>query len=117
MVRCRGLPSFSATRTIFSSPLRIFIIGSAGVARKLLVRHFVGSQEGGGRLLPTTGFVRYEKMVRLTAVRRGTPCSTSTAHRVSRALRIGGGLFAPTATRPVSDTARATKFRLRRRRV
>ncbi|RNE95057.1 hypothetical protein TraAM80_10433 [Trypanosoma rangeli] len=36
---------------------------------------------------------------------------------VHHALRIRGGLFAPTAMRPVSDTARAKKFRLRRRRV
>ncbi|RNE98722.1 putative small GTP-binding protein Rab7 [Trypanosoma rangeli] len=67
MARCRGLSSFSAAaRTLFSSPLKIAIIGSAGVGKTLLVRHFVGSQESGGKLLPTTGFVRYEKMVRLT---------------------------------------------------
>ncbi|PWV14483.1 hypothetical protein C3747_35g249 [Trypanosoma cruzi] len=71
MARCRGLSSFSvAARTLFSSPLKIAIIGSMGVGKTLLVRHFVVSHENGGssggRISPKLGFVRYAKMVHLT---------------------------------------------------
>ncbi|RNE97511.1 putative small GTP-binding protein Rab7 [Trypanosoma rangeli] len=34
MARCRGLSLFSAARTLFSSPLKIAIVGSAGVGKK-----------------------------------------------------------------------------------
>ncbi|RNF05766.1 small GTP-binding protein Rab7 [Trypanosoma rangeli] len=62
-----GVSSFSAAvRTLCFRPAgRRHHWLSTGVGKKLLVRHFVGSQEGGGRLLPTTGFVCYEKMVSL----------------------------------------------------
>ncbi|RNF22366.1 putative small GTP-binding protein Rab7 [Trypanosoma conorhini] len=71
MARCRGLSSFSvAARTLFSSPLKIAVIGAAGVGKTSLVRHFVAPRgsddQGGGGPLPTVGFVRHEKMVRLT---------------------------------------------------
>ncbi|RNE97134.1 hypothetical protein TraAM80_09501 [Trypanosoma rangeli] len=82
---------------------------STGVGKKLLVRHLVGSQEGGRRLLPRAGFVHQEEATCLVG--------GATAGQANCALRTCGGLFDPTASRSVSVAACAAKPPLRRRRV
>ncbi|KEG12735.1 putative small GTP-binding protein Rab7 [Trypanosoma grayi] len=70
LARCKGVSSFSeGARMLLSSPLKIAIIGPAGVGKTALVQQFVDQHENrrlaGRPLLPTMGFTLYEKTVHI----------------------------------------------------
>lgn len=81
MARCEGMSSFSVgARILFSSPVKVALIGPRGVRKTASIREFLGHDRPGAlgstatgtgssspshRVYPTTGFTRHIKTVRL----------------------------------------------------